>query len=212
MQQLHEEYPYKEYIVVPKCRKAFDRLDDQVTLGYAMGYSDVAATDVSEIGDWRGRKVHLLGASPPKQYAVIQDLTQPLITGDPPADIVGLDWNGPHKGALMGEYWSRDGWQLADHLSIRDTVRKSLEEIKQYWQERGVWPDTEPIDLYGPAVEEPDDHIFMDRGGDPIGSREDLEAAYVEVYEQGKWAFEHEAQKKFIEYREGLTPMSPASE
>lgn len=37
VQQLREEYPYKAYAVVPKCAKAFDLLDDQVTLGYAMG-------------------------------------------------------------------------------------------------------------------------------------------------------------------------------
>jgi hypothetical protein len=204
VQQLRDEYPYKEYVVVPKCAKAFDRLDDDVTLGYPMGYSDIAAGDVADISDWRGRKVHLLGASPPKQYDVIEDLTQPRITGEPPVDIVGLDWNGPHKGALVGEYWSRNGWQPADHLSIRETVRKSLEEIKEYWQERGVWPDTEPIELYGPAVKEPDDRIYMDAGGDPIVMREGLEAAHVEKYQRGTWAFESESQKAFIEYRENL--------
>jgi hypothetical protein len=207
VEQLRDEYPHKEYVVVPKCRQAFDLLDDQVTLGYAMGYSDIAAAEISDITDWRGRKVHLLGASPPKQYSVIQDLTQPRITGEPPADIVGLDWNGPHKGALVGEYWSTDGWQPADRLTIRETVRESLKEIKQYWQERGVWPDTEPIDLYGPAVQEPDERIFVDRGGAPILDREELESAYVEEYvDQGTWAYASETQKKFIEYRENLTP------
>ena len=205
--QLRDEHPHKEYIVVPKCERAFTLLDDQVTLGYAMGYSDIAADDVSSITDWRGRKVHLLGASPPKQYSVIQALTQPRITGEPPADIVGLDWNGPHKGALMGEYWSRDGWQPADHLSIRDTVRESLQEMKRYWQDRGVWPETEPIDLYGSAVEDPEDYIYMDAGGNPIRTREELEKAYVEEYERGTWAFESESQKDFIEYREDLTPV-----
>jgi len=51
VQQLREEYPYKEYVVVPKCARAFELLDDQVTLGYAMGYSDVSADDVSSITD-----------------------------------------------------------------------------------------------------------------------------------------------------------------
>jgi hypothetical protein len=139
---------------------------------------------------------------------VIDDLTQPRITGEPPADIVGLDWNGPHKGALVGEYWSRNGWQPADHLSIRETVRKSLEEIKEYWQERGVWPETEPVDLYGPAVKEPDELIYLDAGGDPIPDREALEAAYVGEYaERGSWAFQDESRKKFIEYREGVNTM-----
>ena len=105
----------------------------------------------------------------------------------------------------MGEYWSHDGWKPADHLSIRETVRKSLEEMKEYWLERGVWPDTEPIDLYGPAVEDPDKGNYMDLGGDPIPDREALENAYLEEYpEKGRLAFQSEAVKRFIEYRENL--------
>lgn len=46
----------------------------------------------------------------------------------------------------------------------------------------------------------------MDRGGDPIPTRDALEAAYVEEYEEyGTMAFDTETRKKFIEYREGLT-------
>lgn len=206
--ELQEEYPFKEYVAVPKCREAFDIFDEDVILGYAMGYSDVHADDVSPLREWRGRRVHLLGASPPKQYSTIQDLTQPNLYGDPPADIVGLDWNGPHKVAYNGEFWSRAGWQPADHLSIRETVRKSLEEIKAFWQEKGVWPALEPIDLYDEAVKEPEFEIYMDQGGDPILDREGLESAYVEEYEEkGTLAFQNESRKKFIEYREDLTPV-----
>jgi hypothetical protein len=43
---------------------------------------------------------------------------------------------------------------------VRETVRKSLQEIKQYWQERGIWYDTEPIELYGETVEKPDEFVF----------------------------------------------------
>lgn len=194
--------------MVPKCRTAFDILDDETVLGYPMGYSNVQAQDVADLSEWRGRKIHVLGASPPKQYTVINGLTQPTLADAPPADIVGLDWNGLQKGAYKGEYWSRDGWQPADHLSIRGTVRTSLQEIKAFWQDHGVWPETEPIDLYGPALDEPDEHIFMDKGGDPIQDREALEAAYVEEYfDRGTWAFQSETQKKFIEYREGLTQL-----
>lgn len=206
--RLHAEYPSKELVVVPKCREALDVLDEELVLGYSMGYSDTLAGDFSEVVDWRGRRVHLLGASPPKQYAVIQDLTQPTLAGDAPADVVGLDWNGLQKTAYMGEYWSRDGWQPADHLSIRETVREGLEEVKRFWQEKGVWPETEPIELYGEAVEEPDELIFVDDGGDPIASREALEEAYVEGYPgYGTLAFRNESRKKFVEWREGLLPV-----
>lgn len=206
--QLGEEYPHKELIVVPKCPGAFEQLDEDVTLGFSQGYSDVDPWTYSERSDWRGRNVHILGANPHKQYAVIQELTQPTITDDPPANIVGTDWNGPHKGALMGEYWTPDGWKPAHHLTIRDTVQRSLREIKVFWQDRGVWPETEPIDLYGPAVEEPDEHLYMDRGGDLIPDRAALEEAYVGEYEEkGTVAFAEERGKRFTEYREGWTPV-----
>jgi hypothetical protein len=201
--ELKESYPYKELVVVPKCREAIEVVDEELVLGYAMGYSDVQAEDFSEPVDWRGRRVHLLGASPPKQYGTIQELTQPTLGGDQPADIVGLDWNGMQGVAYNGEYWSRDGWQPADHLSIRETVRESLKEIKTFWEETDVWPDTESINLYGPAVEEPDEPLYAVNGAD-IETREQLEKSIVEEYEGRKLAFQSEVEKAFLEYRGNL--------
>jgi len=66
-------------------------------------------------------------------------------------------------------------------------------------------PREEPIDQYGPAVQMPDMEIFMDHGGDPIPSREALEQAYVEEYDEiGTVAFETETAKNFYEYRSDL--------
>jgi len=204
--ELSEENPHKEYIVVPKSGETFDVLSDEVTLGYPIGFSNLEPEDYSDLSDWRGRRIHLLGSAPDKQYRAMRELTGPNLSGDEPADIVGVDWNSVHKVAYHGEYWSQDGWQSADHLSIRGTVRESLKEIKQFWQDKGHWPETEPIEIYGEPTEEPDDSIWMDDGGDPIGSLEELEKAYVSEYEgRGKMAFRNEAQKKFIEYREDLT-------
>jgi len=194
---------YKTYIVAPKCREAFEVLDDSVTLGYPIGYSDLDPLDIAPLEEWRGKKTHILGGSPPKQWDAIQKLTQPTLTGLSSAEIVGVDWNGPHKVAYMGEYWSRDGYQPADHLSIRDTVRKSLEEIKEFWLEKELWPDTEFRELNGEAVLEPDDLIYIDDGGAPITHRADLEDAAVREYEKGVYAFKSEERADFIEYREG---------
>jgi hypothetical protein len=202
-----EEHPQKTVVVVPKCEEAFDEFSSDVVYGVPIGYSSIHAEDLGW-QQYRGRDVHLLGGSPEKAYTAIQKLTQPNLSGDPPANVVGLDWNGVHKVAYLGEYWSSDGWKSAHELSIRETVRKSLEEVKEFWQSKGVWPDTEPRDLYGEAVDEPDDLIFMDRGGDPIGGKEELEHAYIEEYEEyGKLAFDSEDRKKHWEYYEGLTPV-----
>lgn len=201
---LRAAHPQKTYVIVPKCRAALDLLDDEIVLGYAMGYSDVQAADVADLHAWRGKKVHLLGGSPPQQYEIIEALTQPTLTDDPPADIVGMDWNGVQKVAYLGEFWSRNGWQPADHLSIRETVRTSLEEIKQFWQARGVWPETEPIDLYGPAVQEPVEPVYAVDGGD-ITTRRELERAIVGDYDdRGPLAYRDATTRAFYEWREGL--------
>lgn len=201
---LQQQHPYKTFVIVPKCQAAFDILADEIVLGYAMGYSTVKADDVSDYSDWRGRKVHLLGGSPHKQYNVIEALTQPTLTEEPPADIVGMDWNGVQKAAYFGEYWSRTGWQPANQLSVRETVRRSLRESKLFWQDRGVWPDTEPIDLYGPAVQEPEEPLYAANAKD-ITSREQLEAAIVVGYDDyGTLAFQTETECRWFEYSEGL--------
>lgn len=206
--ELKERYLFKELVVLPKCREAFDILDEVLVLGYPMGYCDIYAEEFSELSDWRGRHIHLLGASSPKQNDLIVELTHPTLTGDPPTDIVGLDWNSNQGVAYKGEYWIHDGCQPADHLPIGETVRKSLDVIKEFWEENSVWPDTEPIGLYGEAVTEPDELIFMDHGGDPIPGRKILENAYVDEYsyngDQVTWAFQDESAKLFVEYREGL--------
>ena len=200
---LTNEFPRTEYVIVPKCPEAFEIIDEEFVLGYAMGYSDVQADDISEISDWRGRRVHLLGASPPKQWAMIQRLTQPTLTGDPPANIIGVDWNGPAKIAYLGEYWSRDGWKPADHLSIRETVTQSLREMRRFWEEKGVWPTETPIEEIGTAVKKPDDHVFAGSGKD-TRTKEALEEALVVEYEDGQTlAFENESERSHFEYHEG---------
>ena len=156
---------------------------------------------------------------------VIQQLTQPTLTGDPPADIVGLDWNGPHKVAYNGESWSRNGWQRADQLSIRSTVRRSLREMRAYWTDRGVWPTTPTLrDRYGPAVREPNNPVWAATGGDIyepdalLGPDEwetrvdydddetsPLEHAIVVSYDDGRTlAYRSQTERDHVEYYEGL--------
>lgn len=176
-------------------------MNDDIVLGFANGYSDIQAQDLG-YSVFRGRDVHLLGSSPVKQYDAIEKLTQPNLNGDPPANVVGVDWNGPHKVAYKGEYWSRNGWQTADHLSIRETVRESLKEVKAFWQDQDLWMDTTPLEIEGLPVEHPDDPVYTVSGSD-IETREDLEKSHVINRDGRTLAFESNTAKKFFEYREG---------
>jgi len=146
--EIKGSYPEPDSSSSPKCRGAIHAIPDDLVVGYSRGYADRLAHEFSEPSDWRGRRVHILGGSPPKQLDVIKQLTRPTLTGDPPADIVGLDWNGLHRGAQFGEFWTADGWddsgRDADHVTVRKTVRHSLARIREFWQSHGIWPETTP--------------------------------------------------------------------
>ncbi|EMA09542.1 DUF6610 family protein [Haloarcula marismortui] len=201
--ELKRKFPGTEVIIVPKCRDAIDVIDDDIVLGYPMGYSDQTADEYTDIVDWRGRRVHLLGASPTKQYPVIEELTQPRVTGEEPADIAGVDWNGIHLAALHGEYFSSHGYGNADHLSIRETVRESLRHIRSYWKSRGVWPTVEAD--RSPLTAEPMDPVWAADGS--RATVNGLEDAIVVEYENGQTlAYRSQHERDRVEYRAGLTP------
>ena len=103
----------------------------------------------------------------PKSRAVIDAISEDLVLGysrgyadrlahefsdsaDPPADIVGVDWNGLHRGAQFGEFWTADGWddsgRDADYVTVRKTVRHSLARVREFWRAHGIWPETTPQD------------------------------------------------------------------
>jgi len=148
--EIKGSYPESDLVIVPKCRGAIHAVPDDLVVGYSRGYADRLAHEFSEPSDWRGRRVHILGGSPPKQLDVIKQLTRPTLTGDPPADIVGLDWNGLHRGAQFGEFWTADGWddsgRDADHVTVRKTVRHSLARVREFWNAHGIWPESTPQD------------------------------------------------------------------
>lgn len=132
---------------------------------------------------------------------MIQELTQPRVTGEPPADIVGCDWNGVHLAALKGQYFTPHGYGSADHLSIRETVRRSLEWMRRYWQSVGVWPKGNCRKC--PLEHEPADRVFAADGR--RASDRELEDASVVEYEDGiTRAYRNETERARIEYREGL--------
>lgn len=200
--ELKEEYPRRRFIVAPKCEEAFDVLDPETTtLGYANGKSEIQAEELGP-ARFRGWDVHILGGNPVEAYETIQTLTQPTLDDRELANVVGYDTNLPLRMAYW-EYWTPNGWKDNGVLSPRESAQKSYREIKAYLQDRGVWPETEPVELYGPPVTEPDGELFLNSGRH-IRSREELEKAIVEDYDESVYAFESDTARKFLEYREGL--------
>mgnify|MGYP007042725897 CR=1 FL=1 len=116
---------------------------------------------------------------------------------------IGVDWNGIHLAALHGEYFTPHGYGTADHLSIRETVRESLEWIKRFWQDKGVWPNSG--DTRSPLETEPMDPVWAVDGRRATSGA--LEDAIVVEYQNGQTlAFRNQHERDRIEYREGLTP------
>lgn len=97
--ELIEDYPYRRFIVIPKCEEALEALDPETTaLGYANGNSPVQAEELGS-AKFRGWDVHILGGNPHEAYDAIEKLTQPTVDRRPPANVVGYDCNLPLRMA-----------------------------------------------------------------------------------------------------------------
>jgi len=87
---------------------------------------------------------------------------------------VGVDWNGLHRGAQFGEFWTADGWddsgRDADHVTVRKTVRHSLARVREFWRTHGIWPETTPqdegldIEYEGPSPADPNTPPVLSAG------------------------------------------------
>jgi hypothetical protein len=205
LEDLEKQSPFKTLIAVPKSRGAAETLDDDWVLGFPNGYSDITADDLG-YDIFRGEDTHILGGAPDSQYNAIRKLTQPDLLGNPPAEVKGVDYNGFMRPAFAepGEYWTPNGWEKDFlHSEPRDTIQKSLKQVKDYWQSKELWPEQEPREIHGPAVEEPTDMVYA-LSGDDIQEVEDLETAVVDEYDGWKLAFKNETNKDRFEYREGI--------
>lgn len=211
--ELHNRFPDSELIIVPKC-DCFDIIPEWVVLGYAsgggdtQGQADLHPRSFSEITDWRGRRVHVLGGSPPTQWDVIRDLTQPTCFGDPPADVVGADYNGAYFAAESWfKYWHHETphWRREqEYEDIREVINRSLEEIRTYWEDRGVWPESSPIEQFGPAVLTPDDPVLGSSGTHYSTNEDDLHhgRGHIRDHETGE---SKEIPLEIVEYEDGTT-------
>jgi hypothetical protein len=219
-QELRRAYPEATLVIVPKCKAAFDVIPDWILLGYPAGShagkADRTPEEYSELSDWRSRRLHLLGGAPQRRWQLIQELTQPTLTGLEPADIVGMDYNGFFANALrFGDVWypEQPHWRTHDDSSLRDRVRVSLEHAKAYWKQRDVWSSHENQS----AVLEPDDPVFAATGThfDPteaelfeckFGQNDGAEGHGVLVeYDDGTvLAYTSQMRRRFLEDRTGV--------
>ena len=147
-------YPEMELMLVPKCGDVLKDIPSEFVLGYANGASPIQATDIATHREWRSvdNRLHILGGTPLSTHEEIVALTKEWVTGESPADIAGLDWNGYQRYAENhGDYAAADGgWHrnLRDqYIPKRDLVRYSLLNAKHFWVSKGVWPDADVDDL-----------------------------------------------------------------
>lgn len=139
-------FPDTELILVPKCRDVLEDIPEAFVLGFPNGTSDIQGEDIAPARIWRqqSNRLHILGGPPLSTYNVIQRLTTNSLTGEPPADIAGLDWNGYQKFAqAYGDYAdATGGWHETEKgdFAKRDLIRWSLLNGKHFYLSRGIWP------------------------------------------------------------------------
>jgi hypothetical protein len=153
-EEIWETHPYMELVLVPKCADVLGEIPSEFILGYANGASPIQATDIASHREWRtvDNRLHILGGTPLATFDEIVALTQDWVTGEPPADIAGIDWNGYQRYAEnRGDYAAADGgWHrnLRDQYPPkRDLIRYSLLNAKHFWISKGVWPGERVEDL-----------------------------------------------------------------
>jgi len=162
---LQQQSEFFNPIIVPKCREALSIIPDDIIRGYPVGQSDIHGKDVAPPKQWANSNIHILGGTPISQFNAIQRLTgysppaertlSSFTTSSSPArdqphaNIVGVDWNMPHKMMQRAsKFWTPSGWkQSAYEITPRETIYRSLYNAKQYWEKKDIWPNTTPLDL-----------------------------------------------------------------
>jgi len=144
--QIQASYPEAELIIVPKSRTVIDAIPEDLVLGFHEAM--LTAWRTNSPTRPTGAVAHPSSAGSQTTRAIRQLTDRPL-SADPPAGIVGVDWNGLHRGAQFGEFWTTDGWddsgRDADHVNHRlRTVRHNLAESVSSGKSTGSGRDDTP--------------------------------------------------------------------
>lgn len=103
-----------------------------------------------------------------------------------------------------GEFWTCDGYQDAVGLTLQEQADRALKEIRQFWEDKDLFPETTPEDLAGPAIQHPDKPVFAN-SGKAMRSYRDFETAYIGEYKKhGKLGFKSKRAKRWFEHREDV--------
>lgn len=123
-------------LIVPKLPGQISLIPEQ----FAIGYSVPSKYGGAQYPIWElaGRRVHLLGGSPRKQWQTYLHLSAI-------AEVISADGNYAQKMATRyGEYWQRDKWE--EHPQVKtgakdlyfECWRWSCRNIRQRWQMLGA--------------------------------------------------------------------------
>lgn len=132
LQQIEQIQPYCEIpLVVPKLSGQIALLPLDIAIGYSVPSSYGGAQ--FPVWELAGRRVHLLGGSPRKQWQAYLHLSAI-------ATVTSADSNYAQKMAVKyGEYWEKDKW--VEHPDVKrgmkdlyfDCWRWSCRNIRQRW-------------------------------------------------------------------------------
>lgn len=129
----YEIAPHVERVMlIPKVVKQADRLPDTiagkpVVLGYSIPTSHGGTR--CQLGEFHGRRVHLLGGSPRQQL-------QAAMLLDGKAELISADGNMCHEASGHGTYWTGRQWRNEGRNTVttEDALRRSLVNIQCMWR------------------------------------------------------------------------------
>lgn len=130
---------YTENIIfVPKV-DVINEIPDRYMLGYSVP-TKYGGCNIST-DRFKGRRAHLLGGSPQKQYNIYLNLKD---------EVVSIDGNSYERAAQFGDYWSHQkrGWENSEYSGpghyLHNFTRSCL-EIREFWWkvEEGIVTETQ---------------------------------------------------------------------
>ena len=119
-------------IIIPKIPGICKQIPEDYVIGISIPTS--YAGFLPEVAELRGRKVHLLGGSPPQQREVFWYLSSFDV------EIGSVDINCHSKASDYGSYWNGQRWYDKDRdwIGKYEAFRRSCKGIMNMWRQMGL--------------------------------------------------------------------------